>query len=349
MLAKGCVKKLAPLSIGALKIDFPVMLAPMAGYTDLVMRALSRRYGCGMAFTEVTSAEGFLRASAQTGHILDTAPGEAPVAAHFYGSNPEILAEAARRIAASGRFHSVDLNCGCPVAKIMAKGGGAALMKNPAKIAQIVSAIKKAVSLPVTVKTRLGLAPERMNIGEIGQAVQESGADAIIVHARFASGRHEGPPDWEVLAKLKSELALPVIGNGGIASGADALRMLAISGVDGIMIGKAAVGNPWIFSEIRAALHGQVYEQHALSEHRTVVEQHLRALIQYKMRILKARSRVSRSAELEAVLHFRGHLVGYSRGFKRANVLKRKLQDMRSVEDVMAAVDALLYPRLQNR
>ena len=332
---------LKPLKIGNLTVDFPVMLAPMAGYTDVVMRSLARRYRCGMAYTEVTSAEGLVRGSKQTLHMLETAPGEQPIAAHIYGANPDILAQAAAFLERTGRFQTIDLNCGCPVAKVVAKGAGAALIKHPEKIAQIVKAIKQAVSLPVTVKTRLGVSPDRMNISEIARAVEESGGSAIAIHARFVTGRHTGQADWPALARIKAECSIPVIGNGGVQSADDVLRMLAETGVDGVMIGKAAVGNPWIFQDAWSALHGQHIQPPSMQERRSLIEEHLRLLIVQKERAGKSRRHPDYSTETSAVLHFRAHLVGYIKGFKKSAEVRRTLQDMRRIEDVMAAVNGL--------
>lgn len=333
---------LKPLRIGAMIVDFPVMLAPMAGYSDAVMRALAWRHHCGMAFTEVTSAEGIVRGSKLSFHILDTLPLERPIAAHLYGSNPDTLAQAALILEKTGRFQAIDLNCGCPVAKIVAKGAGAAMMKHPDKIARIVRTLKQTVALPVTVKTRLGLAPNRMNISEIAQAVEESGGDAITIHARFAAARHTGPADWLALAKIKSERAIPVIGNGGVASAGDALRMVAETGVDGVMIGKAAVGNPWIFHEVWSAMRGKPPQPHSRNEHRAVIEEHLRLFVIHKEKARRTKRRPRYSAELDAVLHFRSHLVGYFRGFEGCNELKRKLQTLRTVDDILGIVDEQL-------
>jgi len=333
---------LKPLRIGAMTVDFPVMLAPMAGYTDAVARGLARRYHCGMASTEVTSAEGIVRGSKPSFHILDTLPGERPIAAHIYGSNPDTLAQAALILEKTGRFQAIDLNCGCPVSKIVAKGAGAAMMKHPEKIAHIVRTIKQTVALPVTVKTRLGVAPDRMNISEIAQAVEESGGSAITIHARFARARHAGPDDWPALAKIKSERSIPVIGNGGVASAGDALRMIAETGVDGVMIGKAAIGNPWIFDEVWSALGGKPHQPHSLKEHRAIIEEHLRLFVIHKEKARKTRRRARHSAEYDAALHFRAHLVGYFRGFEKSNELKRKLQTMRTVDDILTAVDEQL-------
>ena len=336
---------LKPLRIGALTVDFPVMLAPMAGYTDSVMRSLARRFHCGMAFTEVTNAEGIVRGSKQTFHILDTSPPERPVAAHIYGSNPDTLARAAIILEQTGCFQAIDLNCGCPVSKIVAKGAGAALMKHPDKIARIVKAMKQAVSLPVTVKTRLGPAPGRMNISEIARAVEESGGDAITIHARFASAGHAGPAQWSALAKVKSERSIPVIGNGGVASAEDARRMIAETGVDGVMIGKAAIGNPWIFNEIHSVFFGRPIQPHSTREHRALIEEHLHLSVVHKEKARKTKRHPRHSAELDAVLHFRCHLVGYARGFKGSNELKKKLQQLRTVDDILTLVKRHLFEK----
>lgn len=331
-----------PLRIGALIVDFPVLLAPMAGYTDAVMRLMARRYNCGMTYTEVTSADGLARGSSQSLQMLQTAAEDCPVAAHIYGTNPDIIVQAAVIIEKMGRFQTIDLNCGCPVAKIMRKGAGAALMKNPDKIAAIVKALTKAVKLPITVKTRLGLTPDCVNILEIAQAVEESGASAIAIHTRCADGRHAGRTDWPILMRIKAERSIPVIGNGGVAKAEDALRMFKETGVDGVMIGKAAIGNPWIFRETWALLHAQPIRRHSRQEHRDVIEEHLRLFIAHKERSGKAKRRLRFGAELSAVLHFRAHLAGYIKGFRNSAAVRQSLQSMRRMEDVMAAVDGLL-------
>lgn len=331
-----------PLHIGAVTVDFPVLLAPMAGYTDAVMRDLARRRHCGMAYTEMANADGIARGSKPTEHVLETGPDEKPVAAHLYGHRPETLARAAAMVEQTGRFQVIDLNCGCPVSKIVARGAGAALMKHPDKIAEIVQAVRKAVSLPVTVKTRLGLTPDRMNISEIAQAAEDSGASAITIHARFADARHTGPVDWPALARVKSERKIPVIGNGGVRTADDARRMLAETGVDGVMIGQAAIGNPWIFDETWEVLHGRRPAPHSVREHRAVIEEHLRLLIEHKAQAIRAGRRPRRNdAERDAVLHFRAHLAGYIRGFKKSAVWRRQFSSMTCLADVLAMLEEL--------
>jgi len=316
----------------------------MAGYTDVAMRGLSREYRCGLTYTEVANAAGLVHGSAPTLDLLATAPDEHPAGAHIYGADPGIMAEAAVRIQALGRFDFIDINCGCPVRKIVAKGAGAALMKDPARIARIVEAVRSAVDLTVTVKTRSGLTPERINISETAHAVEEAGAAAIAIHARPASQQHRGKADWEVLARVKQERRIPVIGNGGIETAKDAVRMFRETGVDAVMIARAAVGNPWIFAAVRRLLSGAAWPGHTLEEHASVVRRHLEALIRLKEQEYRGRRRKGARLTVEqaAARHFRGHLHRYLSGFRGWSDVRRGMNDIRTPDDVMDAVDRVL-------
>ena len=330
-----------PLSIGPLTIPFPVLLAPMAGYTDCAFRSLCRRYGSGAVFTEVVNAEGVIRDSRPTFHLLETLPGERPIAAHIYGANPDSLAQAAAIIEKLGRFDFIDVNCGCPVRKIVAKGAGAALMKSPEKIEAIVRSIRGAVSLPVTVKTRIGYAPDRMNISEVAHAVEAGGGHAIFIHARFATNVHRGPADWDTLARIKAERSIPVIGNGGVSRAQDALDMFAQTRVDGVMIGRAAVGNPWLFDEIRRLMDGAPHAPHTLAEHRAVIMEHIE-----KLTALTGKEHRRRKSKLppedSAVLLFRAHLVRYLAGFRGFAEVRRNLQTLHTRAGLAEAVDGVI-------
>ena len=308
---------IAPLKIGPVSIDPPVLLAPMAGYTDAAFRSICKRFHCGAVFTEMVNAAGVVHGSRRTLHLLETMPGERPIAAHLYAKEPGPLAEAAAEVEKLGRFDFIDINCGCPVRKIVAKGAGVALMKNPEKIQAMVRAVRAAVSLPVTIKTRIGFSPDKMNISEVSQAAQEGGAAAIFLHARFASSRHSGPPDWEALARIKSELAIPVIGNGGIACADDVPKMLRETGVDGVMIGRAAVGNPWIFGEIYALLAGLPFAPLSPEERRAIMAEHFERLVELKTKELQYRKRARLPADQGAAVHFKSHLFRYLSGPER--------------------------------
>ncbi|MGE4488027.1 MAG: tRNA dihydrouridine synthase, partial [Kiritimatiellales bacterium] len=241
---------LKPLQFGTVTIDFPVVLAPMAGYTDAAFRSVCKELGAGACYTEVTSAEGIRRDSQKTFQFLEVSKLDHPIAGHIFGKSVEAMVEAAQYIEQLGTFDWIDLNCGCPVRKVVRRGAGAALMKEPEQIGEIVRAVKKAVSLPVSVKTRIGFSPSFPDHLTIAKIVEDAGADMIAVHGRYACNFHKGDADWEKLGEIKQALKIPVIGNGGVNTPEDADEMIRVSGVDGVMIGRGAVGNPWLFEQI---------------------------------------------------------------------------------------------------
>jgi tRNA-dihydrouridine synthase B len=330
-----------PLQIGDLTIDPPILLAPMSGHTKAPFRAICRRYHCGLVFTEVTSAKGIARRSHRSLRFLETFPGEQPIGAHIYGAEIDVLVRAARVIESLGRFALIDINCGCPVPKVVNRGGGAALMHDPQKVHDIVQAVSQAVSLPVTVKTRLGLSPESANVSEVAHAAEEGGAKAITIHARFASDKHRGPADWEALGRIKAEVTIPVIGNGGIREAHHALEMMQQTGVDGAMVARAAIGNPWIFDEIYHLWASQPYTPPSVEERRAVIAEHLRGL----SRLIEMENQGRKTPipnEQIACRRSGGHLTRYLAGRPGLKDLQRSLGELASVEAVMAAVDRIL-------
>jgi len=330
-----------PLRIGSLIVPVPVVLAPMAGYTDAAMRLLCRRFGAGLTFTEVTNAQALLHDSRLTFHLLDTFAGERPVAAHLYGADAETLSRAARIVEELGRFDLIDINCGCPVRKIVAKGAGVALMRSPDRVERIVGAVRTAVSLPVTVKTRLGLVTGRERVMDVTAAAEQGGAAAVSVHARYADSRHGGQAEWDVLARVKRARGIPVIGNGGVNEPADVLRMLDATGVDGVMVGRAAVGNPWFFQEACRLLGIPNACSCAATSRREVIGEHLSLLQTLKVEAQRIRRRSRLTVEQATALHFRAHLHRYLAGCPGWRVVRRRLQEMNSTEKIMAAVDAV--------
>lgn len=333
--------KLEPLQIGSLTVDCPILLAPMAGYSELPFRLLCKRYGAGLVFTEVATVEGIARGTPRTLHYLQTVPEERPVGAQIYGTDPNAMAEAARAIEAMGAFDLIDINCGCPVRKIVRHGAGAALMGNPAQIERIVRAVRAATSLPVTVKTRLGLAPHRFDVDEVVRAAQAGGADALSVHARFASAGHAGPAQWDALKRVRQVCSIPLIGNGGVRNGQDVLDMLAQTGVDGVMVGRAALGNPWIFDEIRHTLANKPYAPPSMQERRAVIVEHLDGL--YERSVAEGRWRQRRvTAELVACRKFRAHLIYYLAGLSGVGALRRQLAGLNTRQSILEIVDAVL-------
>ncbi|MBN1934345.1 MAG: tRNA dihydrouridine synthase DusB [Anaerolineae bacterium] len=333
---------LKSLQIGSLTVDFPLILAPMAGYTELPFRLLCKRYGAGLVFTEVATVEGIARGTPRTLHYLQTAPQERPVGAQVYGTNPNAMAEAARAIEAMGTFDLIDINCGCPVRKIVRHGAGAALMGDPAQIERIVRAVRAATSLPVTVKTRLGLAPHRFDIDEVARAAEAGGADALSVHARFASAGHGGPAQWDALERVRRACSILLIGNGGVRNGQDVLDMLAQTGVDGVMIGRAALGNPWIFDEVRHALENRPYTPPLMQERRAVIVEHLDGLYERSVAEGGWRKRQRATAELVACRKFRAHLICYLAGLPGVSGLRGRLAELNTRQSILDAVDAVL-------
>lgn len=345
----GCRKTLSPpLSIGALAIPIPFVLAPMAGYTDSTFRALCRACGCGLVFTEIISAAGIVFRNPRTLAYLHSVPEERPLAVQIYDASPAILTEAAQVMESIGRFDLLDINCGCPVPKIMRKGGGAALMNDPEKIYRIVKSVSEAISLPVTVKTRIGLSPEHAGISEVAQAVEEGGASALFLHARFASVGHSGPADWEAVERIAGERTIPVIGNGGVTTGSAAIELLRRAGIAGVMIGRGAIGNPWIFEEAAHLSAGRIYTPPTAKERSEMIAQHLRSLYTVMEKEDVRRKRSRRRTEPATCHRFRGHLVKYLHGVAKARSGKRLLA-LESIESILFAVDEILQVTSQNQ
>jgi len=345
---------LKPLQFGNVKIDFPVVLAPMAGYTDAAFRSICKENGAGACYTEVTSAEGIRRDSQKTFQFLKVSELDHPIAGHIFGKSVEAMVEAAQHIEKLGCFDWIDLNCGCPVKKVVRRGAGAALMKEPQEIGEIVRAVKKAVSLPVSVKTRIGFSPAFPDHLTIAKIVEDAGADMIAVHGRLACNFHKGDADWEKLGEIKQALKIPVIGNGGVFTPEDATEMVRVSGVDGVMIGRGAVGNPWLFSQISNLWKNQDEtvpnlgkKQQApaqsgpdLGKRREVIETHLLRLVELTSSTAEGRRRKAKYDPLEAAcLHFRPHLSQYLKGLRGRRGLLQELNNLKTVEAIMGAVD----------
>ena len=331
--------QLNPLLFGTVEIGYPVLLAPMAGYTDAAMRTLCLEHGAGAVYSELTSAEGIRRDSEKTFQVLETAKDEHPIAGHIFGRDPQALAEAAKYIEQTGLFDWVDINCGCPVKKVVSRGAGAALMKDLPLLGEIIGKIKAAVSLPVSVKTRIGFNNNTPDHLEIARVIEESGADMIAVHARLAKNFHGGDPDWEKLAEMKRALNIPLIGNGGINTPEDVPCMLEATGVDGVMIGRAAIGNPWIFEQIRST----GFQPVTPALRRTMMAEHLRRLVELnELKQQGSSLSYKYSPEEAACIQFRTHIPYYVRGLFDKKQLLMKLAQLMSMNAIMAEVDILM-------
>ena len=310
------------MQIGEIKLAAPLALAPMAGITDLPFRLICRRLGCGMTVSEMVSAKGLLYKNVKTTEMLRIDDGERPTAIQLFGSVPEELAEAARMVEASGA-DMIDFNMGCPVPKIVNNGEGSALMKQPQLAHDILAAMVKAVKIPVTVKFRAGWDDSSRNAVEIARAVEAAGVSAVAVHGRTRQQFYEGKADWEIIAEVKQAVKVPVFGNGDIFTVEDGLRMLEETGVDGLMIGRGADGNPWIFRELAAVLRGE--ERPAapsLQERLAQAAEHLDMLIDYK-------------GEHISVKEMRRHISAYLKGLPHAAEFRGRFHKVDTREQFM--------------
>ncbi len=293
------------MNIGNIELSAPLALAPMAGITDLPFRLICRRLGCGMTVSEMVSAKGLLYKNVKTTEMLRIDDGERPTAIQLFGSVPAELAEAARMVEASGA-DMIDFNMGCPVPKIVNNGEGSALMKNPQLAHDILAAMVKAVKIPVTVKFRAGWDDNNRNAVEIARAVEAAGVSSVAVHGRTRQQFYEGKADWSIIADVKQAVKVPVFGNGDIFTVADGLRMLEQTGCDGLMIGRGADGNPWLFTALAAALRGEQLPQPPSPKERLAqAAEHLEMLIAYKN-------------EVVAVKEMRRHISAYLKGMPHA-------------------------------
>lgn len=308
------------MQIGSLQLPNNLILAPMAGISDLPYRRLMKRFGAGLVFTEMVSANGLIRAGLRTRELLKTHPEEHPLGLQLFGDDPAVLAMAAGLVAEDGEL--LDLNMGCPVNKVIRSGAGSALLREPRRIARIIAAVRRAWAKPLTVKIRSGWDQQGINFLEIGRIAQEEGAEGITLHPRTRSQGFSGQADWEHIRQLKAALQIPVIGSGDIFTAEDALAMLATTGCDGIMIGRGGYGNPWLLRDILALQQGRPRPQPPTAADRQAAAQlHLELFLE----TFPAR---------KALLDMRKHLCWYSRGIAGAAAFRTQVNQMDSLEQL---------------
>ena len=312
------------MKIGNVSLKHGIMLAPMAGYTDRAMRVVARECGAEYTVTEMVSAKAVVYGDKKTLSLARILPDEGPVALQIFGSEPEVMAEGARRLVAEGLGVSpvaIDINMGCPVNKIFSNGDGSALMRSPKKIEAIVRAVTDAVSLPVTVKLRSGIDENSINAIDCALASECGGASAVCIHGRTRVQMYGGAADRKIIENVKKRLQIPVIANGDILTGADALSMLYDTGADGIAVGRGAVGNPFIFGEIKAALSGAPYAVPTLSERVRIALRQLLLAVEEK-------------GEAVAVRESRKQIALYLRAFRGSSHLRSQINRAESYGEV---------------
>ena len=315
----------APLRIGAMEFAPPVLPAPMCGISDRPWRLLSREHGCPVVTTQMVSSEAMVRGAEKCWRLLDLDPAEQPVIAQVFGADPDVLADSARRIQDAGAT-IIDLNMGCPANKIVSSNGGSALMRQPELVQRIFAAMRKALTVPFTVKFRAGWEKYGEEAFTVARLAQQEGLDAICIHARTREQKFKGRADWSILKEIKGLVSIPVIGNGDVDSADGAERMIAETGVDGVMVGRAAMGNPWLFAEIAARLSGRPAPPPPTVEERLDTVARHAALM------------VERHGP-HGLIEFRKHAVCYLRGFHAAKPLKKRLLDVKDLDEYLRELD----------
>lgn len=305
--------------------ECPLILGPMAGVCDMPYRILCAENGADLVYTEMVSAKGILYNNKNTKDLLRISPDERPVALQFFGSDPLILADMAKKVEHLD-FDILDINMGCPVPKIVNNGEGSALMKNTKLIGEIVKSVSNAISKPVTVKIRKSFDNENINAVEVAKIAEANGAAAIAVHPRSRAEYYFGHSDWSVIGDVVSAVDIPVIASGDIKNYEDAKAVREQTGCAGIMIARAARGNPWIFGDIKAALRGENVPIRGTLEVRNMILRHTQMMIDFK-------------GEFTAMREMRKHVAWYTTGFKNSAKLRLKVNEVESFEQLKGLLD----------
>lgn len=313
--------KITPLQIGNVTLENNLILAPMAGVTDLPFRLLCKEKGAGLLCMEMVSAKAILYKNKNTQALLEIDPREKPVSLQLFGSDPDIISQIAHEIE-ERPFDILDINMGCPVPKIVNNGEGSALMKNPVLAGEIIEKTVKAIQKPVTVKIRKGFDDEHVNAVEMARVAQESGAAAVAVHGRTREQYYSGKADWDIIRQVKEAVSIPVIGNGDLLTAEDVIAMKEQTGCDGFMIGRGAQGNPWIFEQI---LHyfrtGEKLSKPSAEEVTDMILRHAKMMLEFK-------------GEYTGIREIRKHAAWYTAGYPNSAKLRVAINAVESYEEL---------------
>ena len=314
------------LTIGNVTLENNLILAPMAGVTDLPFRLLCKEQGAGLLCTEMISAKAIHFKNKNTKSLMRILPEERPVSLQLFGSEPDLMAEIAAQIE-DAPFDILDINMGCPVPKVVNNQEGSALMKNPKLVGEIVSKMASAIKKPLTVKIRKGFTEGSVNAVEIAKIIEASGAAAIAVHGRTREQYYAGKADWDIIRQVKEAVSIPVIGNGDVNSPESAKRLIEETGCDGIMIGRAARGNPWIFGRINRFLETGVKEEEpGVQEVKEMILKHARLQIEYK-------------GEYTGMREMRKHVAWYTAGMPHSASVRRQVNEVETYEQLEKLVE----------
>ncbi len=316
------------LQIGDVTLNNNLILAPMAGVTDLPFRLLCKEQGAGLLCMEMVSAKAIYYRNKNTDSLLEIDGREPPVSLQLFGSDPDIISEMAKRIE-DRPFSILDINMGCPVPKVAGNGEGSALMKNPGLVGEIVEKTAKAIKKPVTVKIRKGFDDEHVNAVEIARIAEQSGAAAVAVHGRTREQYYHGKADWDIIRQVKEAVKIPVIGNGDVVSPEAAEAMLEVTGCDGIMIGRGAQGNPWIFHQILHWMEtGEKEAKPSLEKVKDMILRHARLQVECK-------------GVYTGIREMRKHVAWYTAGYPNSARLRAKVNEVETLEELEHLIHSL--------
>ena len=314
------------MQIGSVTLKNKTILAPLAGITNLPFRLLAKEAGCALVCSEMISAHGLINKSKRTQQMLDSLPEEKPLSVQIFGSQPDVMAEAARFVESSGA-DIIDINFGCSVRKIIKTGSGVALMKTPETAEAVIKAVRKAVRIPLTIKIRAGWNPAGNQAFQISQIAESCGVDAITIHPRTATQGFSGHSDWAIIAELKKQVNVPVIGNGDIFCADDAIAMLEQTRCDAVMIGRVAIGNPWIFSQVLARMRGEAEPTVTLEHRFEIMNRYVQESVKY-------------FGEEIACRMMRSRLCWFAKGLRNSSQFRKSINHISTEAEALQRIEA---------